>query len=102
MRGIGEIIEPFEDWLPAIEILTPAIFCSTGAVYNEFRASFMQNINAAQAQEMLRLSSEQLLSQYGGFTLNDLFAPCIKLYLQMSKYRDMFLSGSGSSVFFLK
>jgi len=42
------------------------------------------------------------LAQYGGFQLNDLFAPCIKLYPQMSKYRDMFLSGSGSSVFFLK
>ena len=27
VRGIGEIIEPFEDLLPAIEILTPAIFC---------------------------------------------------------------------------
>lgn len=102
VRGIGEIIEPFEDRLPAIEILTPAIFCSTGAVYNEFRASFMQNINAAQAQEMLRLSSEQLLARYDGFRLNDLFAPCIKLYPQMSRYRDMFLSGSGSSVFFLK
>ena len=102
VRGIGEIIEPFEDCLPAIEILTPAIFCSTGAVYNEFRTSFMQNINAAQAQEMLRLSSEQLLTQYGGFQLNDLFAPCIKLYPQMDRYRDMFLSGSGSSVFFLK
>ena len=102
VRGIGEIIEPFEDRLPAIEILTPAIFCSTGAVYNEFSASFMQNINAAQAQEMLRLSSEQLLAQYGSFQLNDLFAPCIKLYPQMSQYRDMFLSGSGSSVFFLK
>ena len=102
VRGIGEIIEPFEDRLPAIEILTPAIFCSTGAVYNEFRASFMQNINAAQAQEMLRLSSEQLLTKYDGLRLNDLFAPCIKLYPQMSKYRDMFLSGSGSSVFFLK
>ena len=51
---------------------------------------------------MLRLSSEQLLAQYGGFTLNDLFVPCIKLYPQMGKYRDMFLSGSGSSVFFLK
>ena len=62
----------------------------------------MQNINAAQAQEMLRLSSEQLLARYGGFQLNDLFVPCIKLYPQMSKYRDMFLSGSGSSVFFLK
>jgi len=63
---------------------------------------FMQNINAAQARQMLSLSSEQLLAQYGGFQLNDLFAPCIKLYPHMSKYRDMFLSGSGSSVFFLK
>ena len=102
VRGIGEIIEPFEDRLPAIEILTPAIFCSTGAVYNEFRANFMQNINAAQAQEMLRLGSEQLLARYDGPRLNDLFAPCIKLYPQMDRYRDMFLSGSGSSVFFLK
>lgn len=102
VSGIGEIISEFDDDLPSLEILTPNVFCSTPLVYGEFRANFMQNIDVNLAEKMKRMTTAQLLEKYKNSELNDLYAPCFKLYSQMKKYKDMFLSGSGSSVFFLK
>lgn len=102
VSGIGEVISEFDDDLPELSITTPEIFCSTPSVYGEFRANFMQNIDKNLAEKMLTLSSKQLLSEYENSLLNDLYAPCFKIYPQMAKYSDMFLSGSGSSVFAIK
>ena len=100
--GIGEIISEFKDEVPAIEILTPDVFCSTPAVYGEFRANFMDSIDVNLAVKMREMTTAQLLERYENHKLNDLFAPCFKIYPQMDKFRDFFLSGSGASVFFLK
>jgi len=51
---------------------------------------------------MQNLKSKELLEIYKNEELNDLFAPCFKLYPQMNEFRDKFLSGSGSSVFSVK
>ncbi|MGP1484730.1 MAG: 4-(cytidine 5'-diphospho)-2-C-methyl-D-erythritol kinase [Campylobacter sp.] len=99
VSGIGEIVREFDDDMPDVEILTPDIFCSTSAVYNEFRANFMQNIDKNLANKMLNLSSRKLLENYTNSVLNDLYAPCFKIYTPMHKYANMYLSGSGSSVF---
>ena len=100
--GIGEIISNFEDEVPEIEILTPGVFCSTPAVYGEFRANFMDSIDVNLATKMREMTTAQLLERYENRKLNDLFAPCFKIYPQMDKFKDFFLSGSGASVFFLK
>lgn len=100
--GIGEIISDFDDEVPEVEILTPSVFCSTPAVYGEFRANFMDSIDVNLAAKMREMATAQLLERYENRKLNDLFAPCFKIYPQMDKFKDFFLSGSGASVFFLK
>ena len=100
--GIGEIISNFDDEVPEVKILTPGVFCSTPAVYGEFRANFMDSIDVNSAEKMREMTTAQLLERYENCKLNDLFAPCFKIYPQMDKFKDLFLSGSGASVFFLK
>jgi len=100
--GIGEIISEFNDEVAEVKILTPGVFCSTPAVYGEFRANFMDSIDVNLAAKMREMTTAQLLERYENRKLNDLFAPCFKIYPQMDKFKDFFLSGSGASVFFLK
>ena len=102
VSGIGEIIEEFDDEVPNLNIFTPNIFCSTPMVYQEFRSNFLQYIDVNAAKKMQNLKSKELLEIYKNEELNDLFAPCFKLYPQMNEFRDKFLSGSGSSVFSIK
>ena len=100
--GIGEIISEFNDEVPEVKILTPDVFCSTPAVYGESRVDFIDTIDVDLAEKMRELTTVQLLERYEKRKLNDLFAPCFKIYPQMDKFKDFFLSGSGASVFFLK
>ena len=102
VSGIGEIIKDFDDEVPNLNIFTPNIFCSTPMVYQEFRSNFLQYIDINVAKKMQNLKSKELLEIYKNEELNDLFAPCFKLYPQMNEFRDKFLSGSGSSVFSVK
>ena len=102
VSGIGEIIKDFDDEVPNLNIFTPNIFCSTPMVYQEFRSNFLQYIDVNAAKKMQNLKSKELLEIYKNEELNDLFAPCFKLYPQMNEFRDKFLSGSGSSVFNVK
>ena len=102
VSGIGEIIEEFDDEVPNLNIFTPNVFCSTPIVYQEFRSNFLQYIDVNAAKKMQNLKSKELLEIYKNEELNDLFAPCFKLYPQMNEFRDKFLSGSGSSVFSVK
>jgi len=102
VSGIGEIIEEFDDKVPDLNIFTPNVFCSTPMVYQEFRSNFLQYIDVNAAKKMQNLKSKELLEIYKNEELNDLFAPCFKLYPQMNEFKDKFLSGSGSSVFSVK
>ena len=102
VSGIGEIIEEFDDEVPILNIFTPNVFCSTPMVYQEFRSNFLQYIDVNAAKKMQNLKSKELLEIYKNEELNDLFAPCFKLYPKMNEFRDKFLSGSGSSVFSVK
>ena len=102
VSGIGEIIKDFNDEVPNLNIFTPNVFCSTPMVYQEFRSNFLQYIDVNAAKKMQNLKSKELLEIYKNEELNDLFAPCFKLYPQMNEFRDKFLSGSGSSVFSVK
>ena len=102
VSGIGEIIKDFDDEVPNLNIFTPNVFCSTPMVYQEFRSNFLQYIDVNAAKKMQNLKSKELLEIYKNEELNDLFAPCFKLYPQMNEFKDKFLSGSGSSVFSVK
>ena len=102
VSGIGEIIEEFDDEVPNLNIFTPNVFCSTPMVYQEFRSNFLQYIDVNAAKKMQNLKSKELLEIYKNEELNDLFAPCFKLYPKMNEFMDKFLSGSGSSVFSVK
>ena len=102
VSGIGEIIEEFDDEVPNLSIFTPNVFCYTPMVYQEFRSNFLQYIDVNAAKKMQNLKSKELLEIYKNEELNDLFAPCFKLYPQMNEFKDKFLSGSGSSVFSVK
>ena len=102
VSGIGEITEEFNDEVPNLNIFTPNVFCSTPMVYQEFRSNFLQYIDVNAAKKMQNLKSKELLEIYKNEELNDLFAPCFKLYPQMNEFKDKFLSGSGSSVFSIK
>ena len=102
VSGIGEIIKEFDDEVPNLSIFTPNVFCSTPTVYQEFRSNFLQYIDVNAAKKMQNLNSKELLEIYKNEELNDLFAPCFKLYPQMNEFKDKFLSGSGSSVFSVK
>ena len=62
----------------------------------------MDSIDVNSAGKMREMTTAQLLERYENRKLNDLFAPCFKIYPQMDKFKDLFLSGSGASVFFLK
>jgi len=102
VSGIGEIIKEFDDEVPNLNIFTPNVFCSTPMVYQEFRSNFLQYIDVNAAKKMQNLKSKELLEIYKNEELNDLFAPCFKLYPKMNEFKDKFLSGSGSSVFSVK
>ena len=102
VSGIGEIVEEFDDEIPQLEISTPDIFCSTPEVYKEFRANFMHKIDIDLAEKMKNMKSAELLKAYPNSVLNDLYAPCFKIYERMRDYENMFLSGSGSAVFKVK
>lgn len=102
VSGIGEIVNEFDDDIPDIQIFTPDIFCDTPSVYKKFRSSFMQNIDLNLANKLKNLKSSDIISDFNPNELNDLLAPCIELYPKMAKFQDMFLSGSGSTLFKVK
>ncbi|BCX79336.1 4-(cytidine 5'-diphospho)-2-C-methyl-D-erythritol kinase [Campylobacter sp. 19-13652] len=104
VSGIGEIIEPFDDDLPALLLVSPDVFCSTPEVYAYFRANLLSKIEPKKAKDMVNLKSDELLVEFKNSELNDLRAACLALYSELNKplYLDKFLSGSGSSLFWLK
>ncbi|MCR4941735.1 MAG: 4-(cytidine 5'-diphospho)-2-C-methyl-D-erythritol kinase [Campylobacter sp.] len=102
ISGIGEVIEEFDDEVPNLQLITPNVFCSTPAVYGEFRTNFMSCINPNLAKQMSKMTSKELLENYKNSELNDLYAPCLKLYAKLSNFSQNFLSGSGSSFFRIK
>ncbi|NLK66195.1 MAG: 4-(cytidine 5'-diphospho)-2-C-methyl-D-erythritol kinase [Campylobacteraceae bacterium] len=102
VSGLGEIVESFDDDIPSLEIKTPDIFASTPQIYQTFRANFMDKINPSLAKELLSLSSKEILENYKNYELNDLLYPFQKLNPEFKLKESEFLSGSGSSYFYIK
>lgn len=104
VSGIGEKIEPFDDDMPDFSVISPDIFCSTPEVYRYFRANLLDEIKPELAYKMAKLSSAELLASFKNSELNDLRKACLALYPQLNepKFNELFLSGSGSSLFYVK
>ncbi len=101
VRGIGEIVEKFDEEALPIEVFTPPIACNTAHVYQTFREYFLQSIQPELAQEMMHLKSVDILKSYTKEALNDLFAASLKAYPALEAFAKdgWFFSGSGSSFF---
>ena len=101
VTGIGEKVERFDEELLHIEIFTPKIEISTPAVYKEYRENFFAPISNEEEQMWLGMSSKEVMKRYDAMQANDLFAPALKLYPDLSGYakEGWFFSGSGSSFF---
>ena len=102
VEGIGEKIYEYDDEIPKISLIYPNIECSTIKVYEAFdntKHDLFQN--KKDANNFKKLSSKALLDRFENTKLNDLLAPCIKIYPKMLAYikDDSFLSGSGSTLY---
>lgn len=109
VMGCGEVVNEFvENSHYTYEIFTPKIFCHTGKVYQAFDELLKNGeIQSVMKVDFLNLSSIELLSRFSPLELNDLFAPAMRVYLELASVRDelgegWFFSGSGSSFFRIK
>ncbi|EAJ0339571.1 4-(cytidine 5'-diphospho)-2-C-methyl-D-erythritol kinase [Campylobacter lari] len=101
VSGCGEIVEYFEDDFSQLDFTFPAIECSSAKVYKAFDESpydLKANLNLTKTLKTLKASE---ILEYKNTDLNDLFAPCVKIYPKMQTFLNeaYFLSGSGSGVF---
>ena len=100
--GIGEIVEPFEDDIPAVELFTPSdIKCDTKEVFKSFRKHLISSIEPSFAEELEKMSSKTILATYAPLSLNDLYKAVLKRYPEFYEHKrdGWFLSGSGSTIF---
>ncbi len=101
VRGIGEIVERFDEKILDIEVITPDIKCNTGEIFRVFREKFYNTIDKKRADELFSLKSKEVLKKLDIFEANDLFAPALDIYGDLKKYnkKGWYFSGSGSSFF---
>lgn len=101
VSGIGEIVEPFDEQPPFLQIITPDIHCDTKEVYRTYRKHFLDTIDTKLAQNLSKMSSSEILQKYEPQQLNDLFPAALKKYPELydHKQEGLFFSGSGSSFF---
>ncbi len=100
VSGIGEVIEPFEDDIPQIELKLISIHCDTAAVYKNYRQKFMHQFEIGFAQQLSQQTSHQILATIAPMKANDLYASAVDLCKELQPFsNDYFLSGSGSTLF---
>ncbi len=98
VRGFGQIVESFDDEIPALGVVLSDVFCSTPEVYKAYaKVNFIKDINLAKKLE--KMSSKDILASYENFILNDLLASVIAIYAGFHIKENEFLSGSGSAKF---
>ncbi|NCD12178.1 MAG: 4-(cytidine 5'-diphospho)-2-C-methyl-D-erythritol kinase [Epsilonproteobacteria bacterium] len=104
VRGIGEVVEKYDEEALDLEVFTPPLACETARVYKMYREYFLQSMNIPLAKVMVEMKSKALLKAYGKEALNDLYPACLKAYPTLASYakEGWFFSGSGSSFFRMK
>ncbi len=102
--GVGEIVKKFDEKPLNLEIITPKIESDTKAVYQNYRKNYIETIDENLANNLLKLTSKEILENYKATILNDLLNPSSDLSPKLKGYqkKNWFFSGSGSSFFRLK
>jgi 4-diphosphocytidyl-2-C-methyl-D-erythritol kinase len=101
VRGIGEIVEKFDEGIFEIETFTPNIKCNTSEIFRIFRENFYKQISKEEAKKLLNMKSLDILKTLDIKKANDLYEPALSLYPQLNDYAkdNWYFSGSGSSFF---
>jgi 4-diphosphocytidyl-2-C-methyl-D-erythritol kinase len=104
VSGIGELVEEFFEEPLELEIYTPKLEISTPMVYQTYRKSFFNPVDAEESQKLCSMNSAEVLQKFSTKEANDLFMPAIALYPKLldEKKSGYFFSGSGSSFFRVK
>ena len=102
VRGIGEIVEEFNEPLLDFDVTTPKIQISTPAVYRYYRENLYSPISDEEATRLESLYSSEVLGSMSPKEANDLFAAALGCYSELSELDGWFFSGSGSSFFRIK
>lgn len=102
VRGIGEIVEPFDEPLIDFEVDTPQIQISTPAVYRYYRDHLYAPISAEEAIRLESTPSNEILASMRPTEANDLYPAALGCYPELTEKEGWFFSGSGSSFFRLK
>ncbi len=104
VRGIGEIVEAYEEEPLFFELFTPPLQLSTPQVYRTYRERLYNPITALTCNELCAKSSRDILATLKPQEANDLFGAallsCDDLALHVKPH--WFFSGSGSTFFRLK
>ena len=107
VRGIGEIVEKFDEDALDIQTYTPKVECNTGAIFTTFRDKFYSEVSASEASKLLNMKSTDILASLDIKSANDLYAPALEIYNELTPQNynlppNIFFSGSGSSFFYIK
>jgi 4-diphosphocytidyl-2-C-methyl-D-erythritol kinase len=101
VSGVGEIVEKFDEELLDIESYTPKVEISTPKVYQVYRKDFFSPISKDEVTTLKNTLSKDILKNFTPKEANDLFAPALQEYPQLTQHQKegYFFSGSGSSFF---
>ena len=101
VRGIGEIVEKFDESILDIETLTPKTECNTAEIFRIFREKFYKQISEKEANRLLKMNSLDILKEFNIYEANDLYEPALTTKPELKEYEknNWFFSGSGSSFF---
>lgn len=102
VRGIGEMVEPFDEPLIDFEVITPNIRISTPAVYRYYREHLYAPISTEEATRLESTSSREILDSISPLEANDLYRSALGCYSELEEKEGWFFSGSGSSFFRIK
>lgn len=102
VRGIGEIVEPFNEPSIDFEVTTPELQISTPAVYRYYREHRYAPITAEEATRLEATPSLEILATINSKEANDLYSAALGCYPELQEKEGWFFSGSGSSFFRIK
>ena len=102
VRGVGEIVERYDESLIDFEVVTPDIQISTPAVYRYYREHLYAPISPDMAESLEATPSRNILASMTPKEANDLYLSALGCYGELEEKEGWFFSGSGSSFFRIK
>ena len=101
VRGIGEIVEPYDEIPIDIELITTDVECNTAKVFKTFRDDFFSITPLDEIEQLFEVDSKQLLKTLKPTEANDLYESAMFLCPTLKNIgnSELFLSGSGSTFF---